>query len=177
MTTKINLRGAAPFKQPSKRGSGYSQPPLHWGGSISPMRLDLLKAFGPVPAIITVRKRKRGDGFPLMRVTAYPNHPFIFNHHFVPVFASILKSFINVIFPPTPATTKAKPFMPLPPRRRWKALSLRDCPGDKRLSWAADPSVPHLNPRHRCRPPAGGADQQISLHHQARDTLQGDEGN
>ncbi|MDP1989740.1 MAG: hypothetical protein Q8K00_01860 [Syntrophales bacterium] len=127
------------------------------------MRLDLLKAIGPVPAIITVRKRKRGEGFPLTWVTAYLNHPFIFSHRFVPVLVSTLKSFINAIFLPSPATTKAGPFMLLPPRRRWKALSLRDCPCDKSLSRAADPSVPYLNLRHRCRPLAGGADQQLAF--------------
>jgi hypothetical protein len=140
------------------------------------MRLDLLKAIGTEPAIITVRKRKPRYGFLLKWVNVYPHHPIIFSHHFVPVLASTVKSFINNVFPPSPATTKGKSFIPLPPRRRWKALSPRARCGDKRLSWAADPPVPELNPCHRCRPPTGGADQQKSLHHHARDTLQGDEG-
>ncbi len=72
------------------------------------MRLDLLKAIGPVPAIITVRKRKHGEGFPLTWVKAYPVHPFIFSHHFVPVLVSTLKSFVNAIFLPSPCPHRCK---------------------------------------------------------------------
>ena len=172
----INLHGAAPFKQPSKSGNWHSQPPLIWRVRISLMRIDLLKAIVPEPAIIPVRKRICGDRISLIQVNAFPDHPIMIGHFLVYLIESSLKLFISNVFPPSPATTKGKPLIPLPPRRRWKARSPRGGCEDRRLLWAADPPVSELNRLHQCRPPAGGADQQESLHHHARDTLQGDEG-
>ena len=101
------------------------------------------------------------------------NFPIIFRHHVILILAFDITSFIAAVFPSSPVTVKDKPVITFPARRRWKAISLRILSCDET---SADPPVPELNPRHRCRPPTVGADQQKNLHHQARDTLHGDEG-
>lgn len=79
--------------------------------------------------------------------------------------------------PHFPAARKAViPWPPMPPRRRREAFRPRCRGSGKRLPCAPEPLVllrllllPH-------KQPSGGPNQQISIHHQARDTLQGDEG-
>jgi len=140
------------------------------------MRIDLLKANGLEPAITPVWKPICGDRASLIQVNAFPDRPIRIGHFLVSLIDSSLRLFISHVFPLSPVTTKRKTLIPLPPRRRWKARLPRGRCEDGRLPWAADPPVSELNRPHYCRPPAGGADQQESLHHQARDTLQGDEG-
>jgi hypothetical protein len=109
---QVNLHGAAPFKQPSKSGNWHSQPPLIWRVRISLMQIDLLKAIGPEPAIILVRKRKHGDRFPLMRVNAFPDHPIMIGHFLVIAPALPLKSPTLISdddFSSYPATRKGQP--------------------------------------------------------------------
>ena len=154
----------------------HSQSPVIRRVRISLMRIDLLKANGLEPAIIPIRERICGARFSLIRVNAFPGHPIRIGHLLVSLIKSSLRLFISHVFPLSPVTTKRKTLIPLPPRRRWKARLPRGRCEDGRLPWAADPPVSELNRPHYCRPPAGGADQQESLHHQARDTLQGDEG-
>ena len=167
---KFARRGA--FQTAIQILNWHSQSPAIRRVRISLMRIDLLKAIGPEPAIIPVRKRICGDRFSLIQVNASPDHPIRIGHFLVSLIESALRLFISS----APATTKGKPMIPLPPRRRWKARSPRGRCEDRRLPWAADPPVTGLNCPHYCRPPVGGSDQQESLHHHARDTLQEDEG-
>lgn len=171
---KFARRGA--FQTAIQMLNWHSQSPVIRRVRISLMRIDLLKAIGPEPAIIPVRKRICGDRFSLIQVNALPDRPIRIGHLLVSLIEFSLRLFISHVFPLSPATTKGKPLIPLPPRRRWKARLPRGRCEDKRIPWAADPPVPELNCPHYCRPSVGGTDQQESLHHQARDTLQGDEG-
>jgi len=91
-------------------------------------------------------------------------------------FTRAIESFVNRFLMHSPAATKAVPLVPMPPRRRREATSPQRCRGEKRLSRAAVPLILELPLRHRCRLPSGGPQHQKSPHHQARDTLQGDEG-
>jgi hypothetical protein len=140
------------------------------------MRIDLIEGFGPAPAIITVQMPEYGDGFP-RPVKTVPDHPLISGGALGLAHVSALESFFSSnTFPSSPAIKNDKPVIPMQSRRRRGALLLRGRCGDKRLHLAADPAVPELNSRPGCRPPVGGSDQTKSLHHQARDTLRGDEG-
>jgi hypothetical protein len=91
-------------------------------------------------------------------------------------FTRAIESFVNRLRIPYRAATKTVPLIPMPPRRRREGPSPQGQSGAKGLPRAADPPVHESPLRHRCRLPAGGPTQQKSPHHQARDTLQGDEG-
>jgi len=140
------------------------------------MRIDLIEAFGQAPAIIPVRMPEYGDGFPRPVITVL-DHPLIGGVSLSHARVSALELFFSSNnSPSSPAIKNDKPVIPMQSRRRRGALLLRGRCGDKRLHLVADPAVPELNSRPGCRPPTGGSDQTKSLHHQARDTLRGDEG-
>ena len=85
-------------------------------------------------------------------------------------------SFVKRLRKPYRVATKSVPLIPMPPRRRREGPSPQGQSGFKGLPRAADSPVPVPTLRHRCRLPSGSPTQQKSPHHQARDTLQGDEG-
>lgn len=140
------------------------------------MQIDFLKAMGLESATIAVRWRKHDGGSPLRLVNPFPDPralPGRFSFH---VLACAIESFVNHVLTNFRAATTGEPLIPMPPRRRSEAMPPQGSGGNNRLSRAADPPVLELHLRHRCRLPSGGPEQQKSLHHQARDTLQGDEG-
>lgn len=75
-----------------------------------------------------------------------------------------------------PAARKAVPSPPMPPRRRREALLSRCRGSGKRLPCASDPPLPHRPLLQLYKLPSCDPEHQRSIHHQARDTLQGDEG-
>ncbi|MCK9364155.1 MAG: hypothetical protein M0P74_11245 [Syntrophales bacterium] len=91
-------------------------------------------------------------------------------------FARAIESFVNRFLIPYRAATKTASLISMPPRRRREGPSPQGQCGGKGLPRAADPLVHESTLRHRCKLPSSGPTQQKSPHHQARDTLQGDEG-
>ena len=91
-------------------------------------------------------------------------------------FTRAIESFVTRLHIPYRAATKTVPLIPMPPRRRREGPSPQGQCGVKSLPRATDSPVPAPTLRHRCKLPSRGTTQQKSPHHQARDTLQGDEG-
>ncbi len=91
-------------------------------------------------------------------------------------FTRAVTSFVNRFPIPYRAATKIVSSILMPPRRRREGPSPQRPSGVKVLPRAAYPTVPEPDLHHRSTLPAGGSQQQRSIHHQARDTLQGDEG-
>jgi hypothetical protein len=153
----------------------HSHPPLRWRVRIGLMQIDLFKTLGPESVSIAVRWRKHDSGSPLRLANPFIDPRALPGRFSVQVLARVIESFVNHVLTNFQAATKDEPLIPMPPRRQSEALSPRGRGGVKRLPRAADPPVLELPFRHRCRLPSGGPEQQKSPHHQARDTLQGDE--
>ena len=162
----LYLHGAAPFKQPSTK-EWHFQRPSRWRVRNSLMQIELLAVKGPKFGMNCRAENHASDH----RVLAAPFPGQTVTHAVV--------SFVKRLRKPYRAATKSVPLIPMPPRRRREGPSPQGQGGFKgipRLTRAANSSVPEPTPRHRCRLPAAGPTQQKSPHHQARDTLQGDEG-
>ncbi len=104
------------------------------------------------------------------------DHRGLATHFPVKTFTRAIESFVNRLHIPFRAATKTVPLIPMPPRRRRERPSPQGQCGVKSLPRAADSPVLEPTLRHRCKLPSSGPTQQKSPHHQARDTLQGDEG-
>jgi len=140
------------------------------------MQINLLNAMRPESAVIVRRWRERDNESPHRPATPGPD-PWVLTGRFsVYVLARAIESFVNHVLTNFRGATTGEPLISMPPRRRSEAPPPQRCSGEKRLPRSADPSVLELHLRHRCRLPSGGPEQQKSPHHQARDTLQGDEG-
>lgn len=144
----------------------HFQRPSRWRVRNSPMQIMLLAVKGPKFGTTCRTVNPSSDH----RVFATPFPGQAFTH--------VIEYFVNRF--PIPyhyrAATKIVPLMPMPPRRRSEGPSPQRKSGVMVLPRAAAPPVPEPNLRHRCTLLAGGSKQQKSIHHQARDTLQGDEG-
>ena len=140
------------------------------------MQINLHDTMGPESAVIVRRWRERDNESPHRPATPGPDPRVLTGRFSVHVLARAIESFVNHVLTNFRAATTGEPLISMPPRRRSEAMLPRSRGGGKRLSRAADPPVLELHLRHRCRLPSGGPEQQKSLHHQARDTLQGDEG-
>lgn len=154
----------------------HSHPPLRWRVRIGLMQIDLFKTLGPESVSIAVRWRKHDSGSPLRLANPFID-PWVLTGRFsVHVLARAIESFVSHVLINFQAATTGEPLISMPPRRRSEAPPPQRCSGEKRLPRSADPPVLELHLRHRCQLPSGGPEQQKSPHHQARDTLQGDEG-
>jgi len=159
----LYLHGAAPFKKPSTKEWHFQQP-SRWRVRNSLMQIELLTVKGPKFGMTSRAGNPAADH----RVLASP-FPGI-------TFTRAIASFVNRFPIPYRAATKIGPSIPMPPRRRREGPVPQRPSGVKVLPRAAYPTVPEPDFRHRFTLPAGGSQQQRSIHHQARDTLRGDEG-
>ena len=92
--------------------------------------------------------------------------------------AALVRAIVSVfhsLLTPFPAATCLDLSFLMPPRRRTGALSPQNR-GGARLRRAAVPSGPVRSFLQRYRLPSRGPTHQRVLHHQARDTLMGEEG-
>ena len=166
-------RGAYQAPIPAWRGDSRGH---RDGGSVSAMQTDILKAIGRKSVIGLMPWPSRYQGSPHRVKRPAPDRRYFPVIVPVPVFARALALFVNPLPSTLPAAMKAVPLRPMPPRRRREALPSRCRGSGKRLPCAADPPLlqrPLLQPY---RLPSCDPEQQKSIHHQARDTLQGDEG-
>lgn len=159
----LYLHGAAPFNQPSTK-EWHLQRPSRWRVRNSLMQIELLAVKGPKFGM-NCRAENHASGHRVL-VTPFPGQTV----------TRAVVSFVRRLRKPYRAATKSVPLIPMPPRRRREGPSPQGQSGFKGLPRAADSTVPIPTLRHRCRLPSGGHTQQKSPHHQARDTLQGDEG-
>jgi hypothetical protein len=154
----------------------HSHWPSRWGVRICLMQIDVLKIIVREPVIGHMPWRSRYKGSSPKPAILSQDHRILSGACPVPAFARAIASFINYPHTDSLAAMKAVPLRPMPPRRRREALLSRCRGSGKRLPRAAGPlllQLPLLRP-HRL--PSCDPEQQKSPHHQARDTLQGDEG-
>ena len=130
------------------------------------MQIEPLKTSGPEPGATVILNLLNKLADPRNIPGGLPAGAFI----------RVRKSFVNCFPISYRAATKTVPLIPMPPRRRREGLTPQGQCGVKSLTRAADSPVPEPTLRHRCKLPSRGTTQQKSPHHQARDTLQGDEG-
>jgi hypothetical protein len=159
----LYLHGAAPFKKPSTK-EWHFQWPSRWRVRNSLMQIEFLTVKGP--------KFRTNCGL----VVPSPDHGVLATLFPGKVFTRAIASLVNRFPMPYRAATKIVQSMPMPPRRRREGPSPQRQSGVTVLPRAAYPTVPKPDLHHRSSLPAGGSQQQRSIHHQARDTLQGDEG-
>lgn len=159
----LYLHGAAPFKEPSTK-EWHFQRPSRWRVRNSPMQIELLAVKEPKFGMKCSAENPASDHRVL--ATLFPGQTV----------TRAVVSFVKCLRKPYRAAMKTVPLVPMPPRRRREGPSPRGQSGFKGLTRAADSPVLEQHLRHRCRLPSGGPTQQKSPHHQARDTLQGDEG-
>jgi hypothetical protein len=142
---------------------GFSMP-SRWRVRNSPMQIELLAAEGP--KFGTPGRSPNPASDHRGPVMPFPGQ----------IFTRAIASFVNRLRISYRAATNTVPLIPMPPRRRRERPSPQGQCGVKSLARAADSPVPEPTLRHRCKPPSSSPTQQKSPHHQARDTLQGDEG-
>jgi len=128
------------------------------------MQIDLLAARGPKFATTGRTEHPASDRLGL--AAHFPGKTF----------TRAIASFVNRLRISDRAATNSLPLIPMPPRRRNERPPPQGKSGFKGLPRTADPTVPEPTVRHRSRPPSDNPAEQKSPHHQARDTLQGDEG-
>ena len=142
----------------------HFQRPSRWRVRNSPMQIMLLAVKGPKFGTTCGAEHPASD------------HRGLATHFPGQAFTRAIESFVNRLHIPYRAATKTVPLIPMPPRRRREGPSPQRQSGAKGLPRAADSPVPEPTLRNRCKLPSSGHSQQKSPHHQARDTLQGDEG-
>ena len=142
---------------------------------ISLMQIDVLDTIEREPVIDHIPWRSRYKGSSPRPAILSQDHRILPGHCPVLAFARAVASFVNHLHPDSLAAMEAVPLRPKPPRRRREALPSRCRGSGKRLPRATDPPLlrPLLLPY---KLPTCDPEQRKSPHHQARDTLQGDEG-